>query len=368
MNVKNLVILLFTLCVCPSLSAQMEKLPSQEEFLQKMRLVADWQLDNPSEKRLNGWEYAPFYMGLLDLYQVTNDEKYLDAILEMGEVVNWEPLPRPYDANSLAITQVFLELFEITGDTFMIDKSRYVLDTYLMRWLKPEVHFKGNKYWYEWWTWCDALFMALPAFARMAKILEEPKYLKKSDELWWLTSDYLYKKTDSLIFRDDRFFEKRSQNGHKIYWSRGNGWVFSGLTRVLNYLPTDHLSRPKYEQKSREMAYKLRALQLANGFWSQSLLDAQEFPQEESSGTAFFIQGTAWGINQGLLPKEDFQEALLKGWQALNASLHADGKLGYVQKVGHEPTEVSYEDTETYGTGAFLLAGKELYKMAIDNK
>ena len=363
MQAKLVLIALLTFLILPALSAQEGKLPSPEELIQKMRLVADWQLENPSGKRLNNWEYGPFYMGLLELYKLTKDQKYLDAIVSMGESVRWEPLPRPYDANSLAISQVFLELFEMTGDTSMIDKSRYLLDTWLMRWLKPEVHFKGNKYWYEWWTWCDALYMAPPAFVRAAKLLEEPKYLKKSDELWWLTSDYLYNDVDSLIFRDDRFFEQRSENGYKIYWSRGNGWVFSGLTRVLDYLPSDHASRAKYEQQFREMAYKLRSIQLENGFWGQSLLDAKEFPQKESSGTAFFIQAMAWGMNKGQLPQEDFETVIVKGWNALEESLHANGKLGYVQKVGHEPTEVSFNDTETYGTGAFLLAAKELFEL-----
>jgi len=34
-----------------------------------------------------------------------------------------------------------------------------------------------------------------------------------------------------------------------------------------------------------------------------------------------------------------------------------------VQEVGDAPTNVKYEDGETYGTGAFLLAGSEIYKL-----
>ena len=48
---------------------------------------------------------------------------------------------------------------------------------------------------------------------------------------------------------------------------------------------------------------------------------------------------------------------------ALTASVHPDGKLGYVQQIGEKPETVSYDDTEVYGVGAFLLAGSEMSKL-----
>jgi len=41
----------------------------------------------------------------------------------------------------------------------------------------------------------------------------------------------------NLFLRDSRFFERREENGKKIYWSRGNGWVFAGLTDIIDDLP-----------------------------------------------------------------------------------------------------------------------------------
>ncbi len=43
--------------------------------------------------------------------------------------------------------------------------------------------------------------------------------------------------------------------------------------------------------------------------------------------------------------------------------VHADGKLGNVQPIGGAPDKVDVNSTDTYGVGAFLLAGSELYKM-----
>lgn len=336
---------------------------TQASVLKVMKHVADWQLKNPTGKELNSWEYGPFYISLMALYDVSKDKKYLQAVRSMGNKVKWEPIARPYDANVLAISQAFLELYQLDKNKSFIDKSRFLMDAPLRRELKPDITFHGNRYWWEWWSWCDALFMAPPAYMRLGSILKETKYTDFMVQEWKRTSDYLYSPGDSLFFRDDRFFSMTSTNGGKIFWSRGNGWVLGGLARVMQYLPADHSSRPFFEQQFREMCYKLKRLQQPNGFWSQSLLDAENFPQKESSGTGFYVFALAWGINNALLPRELFMPVIEKGWAALLSSLHPNGKLGYVQEVGDSPTDVKFEDSETYGTGAFLLAGSEMYKM-----
>ena len=338
------------------------------EILGAMKKVADWQLKNPTGKELNSWEYGPFYIGLMALHQVSADKKYLQEVFSMGEKVRWEPIARPYDANVLAISQAFLELYEQNKKESFIDKSRFVMDAPMRRELKPDIRFDSNRYWWEWWSWCDALFMAPPAYARLAKVSKEPKYNDFMIQEWKRTSGYLYSPKDSLYFRDDRFFTMKSANGEKIFWSRGNGWVVAGLARVLQYLPASHLERPFFEQQFREMCYKLKRLQMVNGFWSQSLLDAQNYPQPESSGTGFYVFALSWGVNNGILDREAFLPVIQKGWGALAKSIHPNGKLGYVQEVGDAPTDVTFNDSETYGTGAFLLAGSELYKLLKDVK
>ena len=47
-------------------------------------------------------------------------------------------------------------------------------------------------------------------------------------------------------------------------------------------------------------------------------------------------------------------------------AVHPDGKLGWVQAIGSDPQRVSADMTEVYGTGAFLLAGTEIYRMLME--
>lgn len=111
------------------------------------------------------------------------------------------------------------------------------------------------------------------------------------------------------------------------------------------------------------MMTRIAALQDNKGFWHPSLLDNVNYPMPESSSSGFFTYGLAWGINRGYLDRKTFEPVVRKGWQALTTAVHPDGKLGWVQEIGADPTKVSFDDTEVYGVGAFLLAGSEMLKL-----
>jgi rhamnogalacturonyl hydrolase YesR len=111
-------------------------------------------------------------------------------------------------------------------------------------------------------------------------------------------------------------------------------------------------------------------LQREDGFWNVSLMDPTNFGGKEVTGTALFVYGMAWGINEGIISKKDYQPVIDKAWNALiTESLHTNGFLGYVQGTGKEPKDkqpIGYDvvpDFEDFGLGCFLLAGSEMYKL-----
>jgi len=104
-------------------------------------------------------------------------------------------------------------------------------------------------------------------------------------------------------------------------------------------------------------------LQGPDGSWRASLLDPDSRPNPETSGTGFFTYALAWGMNEGLLGRE-YERAVRRGWSALVRAAQPSGKLGYVQRVGDAPGDTGPEQTEIYGTGAFLLAGSEILRLA----
>jgi rhamnogalacturonyl hydrolase YesR len=81
----------------------------------------------------------------------------------------------------------------------------------------------------------------------------------------------------------------------------------------------------------------------------------------ESSGTAFFIAGYAWGVRNGVLDREAYLPVILRGWKALVGAVHPDGKLGWVQSVGAAPASSQPHGTHEYGAGLFLSAAGGVY-------
>ena len=77
-----------------------------------------------------------------------------------------------------------------------------------------------------------------------------------------------------------------------------------------------------------------------------------------------FTYGLAWGVKTRLLKDPLYRRAADRGWNALIRAVQPNGKLGWVQEPGGAPDEVSKNDTQAYGAGAFLLAGAEMYDLA----
>jgi len=69
-----------------------------------------------------------------------------------------------------------------------------------------------------------------------------------------------------------------SASGKDIYWSRGNGWVFVALARVLDILPTSDPHRDTYVADFKAMAKAIVPLQRSDGFWNENLIDPPTAP------------------------------------------------------------------------------------------
>ena len=209
------------------------------------------------------------------------------------------------------------------------------------------------------WCWCDALFMAPPAFLEMSLQTGDARYRDFAMREFWATTDFLYDPAERLYYRDSRFFERRDAKGRKEFWSRGNGWVFAGMARAIPLLDKASADRHRMEGLFLQMAARLKELQKPDGYWAPSLL-APEGSPPETSGTAFYTYGIAWGINAGLLPRAEYEPVARRGWAALNRAIQPDGRLGYVQQVSDRPEKVEPGDTQYYGVGAFLLAATQM--------
>ena len=358
------VILSFSAVPLPAFAATSEITP--KAVLNVMQRVADWQLANPSKHKATDWTQGAGDAGMMALAGISGDVKYRDAMLEKGSTNDWKLGARKFHADDHAVGQTYCELYFLYREPKMLAPLRAGFDDILNNPSDaPSLDFAlPKRKSQELWSWCDSLFMGPPAWVRLYTATGDERYLNFAVKEWWRTSDYLYDNTEHLYFRDSSYFKKTEANGKKVFWGRGNGWVMGGLVRTLQYLPVNHLDRPRFEKQFKEMSAKILTCQQADGLWRASLLDPDSYPLKETSGSGFYTYALAWGVNQGLLDSKTFKPAVIKAWAALVGCVDADGKLTHVQPIGADPKKFDEGATEVYGVGAFLLAGSEVYRLA----
>jgi len=319
-----------------------------------MRRVADWQLARVQNESSENWTFATLYLGMLAASDTLHDTRYSDFVRREDEHYDWTLGPRKIHADDQIIGQSYLWFYARDHDPKQIAQMRAQFD---------EVSKLPDDPATPVWWWCDALFMAPPAWAQLAAVTHDGKYIDYMDREWHITSKLLWDPQEHLFFRDATFLDKREKSGDKVFWSRGNGWVLAGLARVLTFLPQNDPRRPFYVEKFRQMAEKLRSLQSKDGLWRPGLLDAKDYPYPEVSGSAFYVYGMAWGVRNGILNRKQFLPAVARGWSGLVTHIYKDGRLGSMQPIGSEPGAYTPSASYVFGTGAFLLAGSEIVQL-----
>jgi len=338
--------------------------------------VADWQIanldnlssymrnyrDNTADRR--GWHHGALYVGMMSWAELPGNAAYYAPFREISEEEEWRLGDRLFHGDDHIVGQMYLTFYEKDKDPKMIDHTIRQLNQILVSDPDDTLEFLGDslpgvgQVCQLRWCWCDALFMAPQTWMRLSLVTGEDQYMEYADKEFWATTDYLKDPETHLYFRDSRYFERREEAGNKIFWARGNGWVFAGLVNILRILPEDHSSYPKYLQLYKDMSATIASLQHDNGMWSPSLLGEQVV--KETSGSGFMTYGLAWGLNNGHLDNTEYGPVVRKGWQALVGAVGDDGKLGWVQPVGAGPDSVFETDSQLYGVGAFLLTASQM--------
>jgi unsaturated rhamnogalacturonyl hydrolase len=326
--------------------------------------VRDFQKSQGTRFKNQHWVRGAYYAGLMAVYESTADTAYLNDCMEWGKEVAWrikEKGDGPYDSGAypLICGQIWYGCYQSKKDEQMMQPTLAFLEN-------PNVTnpLSAPKEWYLENTghhFVDGLFTAPPALAMLYQMTGEEKYVNWMDACFWDVHEEIYDPDADLFYRDARSKPRKTKNGKKVLWSRGNGWAFGGLTRILKHLPADHGSYARYKALYIQMAESLAARQQTDGFWRPNLDDPEQCNVRESSGTAFFTYGIAWGINSRILDRERFLPVAKNGWAALVSVVNEEGRVGWSQPPGGGPGNVEETDSTRYGAGIFLLAASELF-------
>lgn len=344
----------------------------QKETIEDViRKAAEYQIESYAGNiPVKDWLIGTFYSSFIAAYDVTGDEWYLDQAYEWSERSEWD-INKPLHADDVCPAQTYLDIYFIKNDKKMYSTIDNKLSPYLEAdeaapelihsYLKDPVKITGRNI----WSWCDALYMAPPVYARMGRATGDDRYYEMLDRMYWDSVDFLYSEEDRLFHRNSKANTEndRTPNGKKVFWGRGNGWVIGGLARMIEYLPEDNGMQEKYIKLYQDLAYRLAECQMEDGLWRSCVNDPEWYTMKETSGSSFFVFAIAKGINEGWLPREYFMPVALRGWSGLLSCVTAEGKVGYSQLVAGSPYDVRPHDSKNYTTGAFILAASEMLKI-----
>ena len=354
-----------------------QNLPDQKETLNTLIKVNKHYMKNNPDCTLpsfvkgkmrasNIWTRTVYYEGLLALYSIYPDTEYYAYAYQWGDFHKWGMWrgTTTRHADNYACGQVYIDMYNLCPKPEILLNVKSNLNMLVNT---PQIN--------EWW-WIDAIQMGMPGFAKMGKLTGEQKYFDKIWQMYEYTRNQhgehgMFNQKDGLWWRDQDFDPPyKEPNGEDCYWSRGNGWVYAALVRVLDEIPANEVHRQDYINDFLTMSKAIKACQREDGFWNVSLHDPNHFGGKELTGTSLFVYGMAWGIRNGLLDRDEYLPIVLKAWNAMvKDAVHPDGFLGYVQGTGKEPKDgqpVTYDskpDFDDFGTGCFLLAGSEIYKL-----
>lgn len=327
------------------------------------------------------WTRAVYYEGLMALYEIDRDQRYADYTDRWASFHQWTPRNgvTTNDADDQCCGQTYLDRYEQVGGEEKITRVKenllHQMVTPNQKTTNPNLKTQSRiPSLYGWWTWIDAIQMAMPIYFQMTKITGDRKYLNHAMKMYTWSRDTLagglFNKEEGLWWRDADYVPPyKEPDGNQCYWSRGNGWVYAALVRCMNQLsPKDKV----YKQLKKDFVLMSKALvkcQREDGFWNPSLVSSN-YEMKETSGTALFLYGMAWGIQKGYLKAKEYQPVCNRAWDAMvKDAVHHDGFLGWMQGTGKDPSAgqpLSYDkvpDFEDYGTGCFLLGAAEYYKL-----
>ncbi len=217
---------------------------------------------------------------LLDAYEATQDQRYLDLALRLAEYM--DNLPR-----------------DGSGATFHRPHH-------------PDFHH---------YLYVDCMEVDAPFLCRLAQVTGAPGYADRGAAQIASYSQLLQDPSTGLFWHQ---YNGETGRVNGAFWGRGNGWAMLGLLETLRLLPRRHPAWNPLHERLSKLAERLVACQLPSGDWP-TVLDRLE-TYAEGSLPAFFYYGLAEGMHEGLLP-DRYACAAMRAWEALNRRMASDGVL-----------------------------------------
>ncbi len=332
------------------------------------------------------WNYEDgcIYKGAMDLYRVTQQEKYLAFILDQlegfvtaeGGIINYRP--EEFNIDNINAGKVLFDIYTLTGQV----KYRQAIER-LKGQLDKHPRTQEKNFWhkkiYPNQVWLDGLYMAMPFYAKYEKVFNRGIYIEDICHQFLNVRKRVWDAKKQLYYHG--YDESRKEAWcdpntglSKNFWGRAMGWYAMALVDTLEIIADEEA----YCKALKEMLVEaleglLRYREEKSGLWYQ-VIDAgpREGNYLETSASLMIAYTLMKAVRLGYIP-EAMKAYGLKAFEGvINTYLDSDNKhLGGICGVaglGNTPyRDGSYEYyisekitiNDPKGVGALMMAYSE---------
>ncbi|HEY9167660.1 MAG TPA: glycoside hydrolase family 88 protein [Candidatus Kryptonia bacterium] len=341
------------------------------------------------------WDYdqALVEHALWNVWNKTGDRRYLNYLKRnIDYFLTPDGNLKTYNFNQFRLDDLLhgrtlLDLYKLTGDR----KYKNAVDT-LRKQIAEQPRTPEGGFWhkeiYPDQMWLDGLYMAEPFYSEYAEVFDEHRDFDDVARQFILMSKNSLDAVTGLIYHGWDYSRKQKWSDSttgcsRVFWGRAMGWYIMGLVDVLDYFPKDHPDRRKLLTILRNLSESICKFQDNRTHLWYQVVDqpSRSGNYPEASASAMFMYAFAKGATKGYLPRKYFTislgvfDGLVSNLMRLDSSgLPSLSNVCTGAGLGGDPyRDGSYEyyvsvpksDDDFKGDGAFILGAVELEKAGL---
>src|SRR5690554_5865373 len=299
-----------------------------------------WNIEVKRHGKPNRWNYIDgcFTTSLIALYRATNNIKYLDFVTQFadyyvhddGTIKGYDPTH--YSTDDLSQSRILFDLYELTHESKYLNAIHH---SYSQVMNHPRT--KSGNFWhkliYHDQIWLDGLYMMQVFYIRFENTFNNKRNYDDIMNQFRMVRKLMFNEQDKLYYHcyDESktlFWANKETGLSNHYWLRAIGWLVAAFADVGAYM---HKSSYKKELSKllKECIDGLLKYQDPETKMFYNIVDQKDYKGNylETSGSLLVAYGILKGVNEGLLDASYFEigKAIFDG--TIESRLTTDGDM-----------------------------------------
>ena len=327
-----------------------------------------------------------FLSGMMSLFKMVNDEKYLKYVTDWVDSVTTDDNKIICDKTGWVSLEtldfrqpgiVLYKLYEQTNE----EKYKECLK-YLAKTLKNFPTNSDGGFWHmvsqKNQMWLDGLYMAGPLMTMYALLSGETEFFDIAARQIDVMYKHMYDEKSGLMFHGYDESKKAVWANAKTgcsseIWGRAMGWYVTAIADMLDYIPQSHPMYVRIVEIESSLLKSIIKYQDITGRWYQVVNRIGEVGNWlENSASCLFVYSISKCVRKGILPPE-YKDYADKGYNGIINSLKFENDDMILDDICvgtciDEGDFKHYSEREKcqndlHGTGAFVLMSTEYSKI-----